>query len=151
MVPVGQHCVWVSPSGWVGPVSVFLELGVSHRSCWQASLFATFVGDSVARENPQRQWGECSFETLEPNRCGHGVEEVVTGSAAFLTRELQMLAAQWHGLCQWLSAIRGLCKKTTASKFSLVTHACNHSTQEEEAGEPRHLSYVWSSRPTWAK
>lgn len=60
---MGRHCVWVSLSGWVCPVLIFLELGVSPPqllaglpSCLPI-LNITFAGDSVAGEHPPRQWG----------------------------------------------------------------------------------------------
>lgn len=110
VVPVGRQCVWASLSGWVCPVLIFLELGVSPPQLLAGlsnCLLMLNMQRALWLESALRDNGGVFFQVLKPNRCGHRVEEVVkhVGSAAFLTGESQTLATQWRNLCQRLFAI----------------------------------------------
>lgn len=99
-------------------------------------LNVVFAGDSVAWEHPQRQWGSVlsspKTQPLWPQGGGGGEACGLSSIPRWGVADTGYTMAQLVPAA--LGHLRTL-RKRAASKFSLMTHAYNPSTWEEENRE----------------
>lgn len=127
---LGLSCFNISGIGCVPPQRL---AGLSR--CLPM-LNLTFVGDSVAWENPQRQWG--SVPSSPRNQIIVG-----TGWRRWRSRRARQHSSPgshrpWphNGTARASGCLPSEHSvESTSPKFSSVPHACSPSTREEEAGE----------------